>query len=94
MRHCAAASANSRIPKQLARYLLFMDCSRASESLQGVSEMSKICEECKVMMRLSMRLKNGAEMHSCPRCGKTWIREDTIVKKTAKVLSYSASPSR
>jgi Zn-finger nucleic acid-binding protein len=56
--------------------------------------MSRICEECKVMMRLSMRLKNGAEMHSCPQCGKTWIREDTIIKKTAKVLSYSASASR
>ncbi len=71
-----------------------MNYSRASKSLQGVSEMSRICEECKVMMRLSMRLKNGAEMHSCPQCGKTWIREDTIIKKAAKVFSYSASASR
>ncbi len=80
--------------KQLVRYLLIRKLSRASKSLQGVSEMSRICEECKVMMRLFMRLKNGAEMHSCPQCGKTWIREDTIIRKTTKVLSYSVSASR
>ncbi len=94
VRYSAFVPANDEMLKQLARYLLFLDCSRASESLQGVSEMSRICEECRVMMRLSKRLKSGAEMHSCPRCGKTWIREDTIIKKTPKALSYSASVSR
>lgn len=85
MHRSAVASANDGMLEAIGTlFAISIDYSRASESLQGVSEMSRICKECKVMMRLSMRLKNGAEMHSCPQCGKTWIREDTIIKKNRK----------